>query len=85
MFDSIVAIGSAMIASQEYRKVGERALDQLALIVSSDGCSYTWQPMPELPDPDPTKTRFTKCPSCGSREFRDHNMVRICSYCRSEA
>lgn len=26
----------------------------------------------------------TKCPSCGSREFREHNMVRICSYCRSE-
>lgn len=31
------------------------------------------------------KPRVTKCESCGSREFLEHNMVRICSYCRSEA
>lgn len=31
------------------------------------------------------KAQLAKCPSCGSREFREHNMVRICSYCRSEA
>lgn len=24
-----------------------------------------------------------KCPSCGSHEWRQHNNVRICAYCRS--
>lgn len=24
-----------------------------------------------------------KCPCCGSREYRQHNGVRICAYCRS--
>lgn len=35
--------------------------------------------------PAPKPAKHSKCPSCGSREFRHHNMVRICSYCRSEA
>lgn len=28
--------------------------------------------------PDPAK-----CPGCGSHEWRQHNNVRICAYCRS--
>ena len=28
---------------------------------------------------------ITKCPSCGSRDFKVHAGERICSYCRSEA
>ena len=24
-----------------------------------------------------------KCPGCGSHEWRQHNNVRICAYCRS--
>ena len=31
------------------------------------------------------RPKVSKCESCGSREFLEHNMVRICSYCRSEA
>lgn len=27
----------------------------------------------------------TKCPSCGSREFRQHHDRCICAYCRSGA
>lgn len=55
------------------------------LVVNDDGVSYTWQPMAELPDPDGGSPRASKCPSCGSREFRQHHNRRICSYCRSEA
>jgi len=28
--------------------------------------------------------RVIKCPSCGSREFKNHHDKRFCSYCRSE-
>lgn len=31
----------------------------------------------------PTRTAPAKCPCCGSREYRQHNSVRICAYCRS--
>lgn len=34
---------------------------------------------------DDDAEEVSRCLSCGSRHFREHNMVRICSYCRSEA
>ena len=33
----------------------------------------------------PRKPATTKCPACGSHEFRTHNLVRVCSYCRCAA
>ena len=33
-------------------------------------------------DVKPKKPVITKCPACGSHEFRTHNLVRVCSYCR---
>ena len=33
-------------------------------------------------DVKPAKPVTTKCPACGSHEFRTHNLVRVCSYCR---
>lgn len=33
----------------------------------------------------PMRASPAKCPCCGSREFKAHNDVRICSYCRSAA
>lgn len=26
----------------------------------------------------------SKCTSCGSRQFKDHDAKRVCTYCRSE-
>lgn len=31
----------------------------------------------------PASPRATKCHGCGSHEWRQHNNVRICAYCRS--
>lgn len=31
----------------------------------------------------PKDSKSRKCPGCGSFEYRYHNMVRICSYCRT--
>ena len=33
----------------------------------------------------PSKPTAAKCPACGSHEFRTHNLVRVCSYCRCAA
>lgn len=29
-------------------------------------------------------TRHSKCPGCGSHEFRKHHLRTVCSYCRVE-
>ena len=34
--------------------------------------------------PEPKRKISDKCQSCHSREFREHNGRRVCSYCRSE-
>lgn len=78
---SVPAITDAHIRKQWMRKgeefhrrVGQENLNHLANMYGRVAAT-------ELA----AKRAASKCPSCGSREFRHHNMVRICSYCRSEA
>ena len=33
--------------------------------------------------PAPQRVTTSKCAGCGSHEWRQHNNVRICAYCRS--
>lgn len=52
-------------------------------LLTTDGTEWIWAPMPQLPNPD-GEAEKRRCDCCGSREFRQHAGVRICSYCRTE-
>lgn len=58
--------------------------DMDGYILVSDGTTYTWQPHPTIPNPEPEVSVSGKCPCCGSRQFVTHQSRRVCSYCRSE-
>jgi Zn finger protein HypA/HybF involved in hydrogenase expression len=47
--------------------------------------AYAGQPKGKPAPPKESPSTITKCPSCGSRDFKVHAGERICSYCRSEA
>jgi Zn finger protein HypA/HybF involved in hydrogenase expression len=47
--------------------------------------AYAGQPKGKPSPPKESPPTITKCPSCGSIDFKLHAGERICSYCRSEA
>jgi predicted Zn-ribbon and HTH transcriptional regulator len=70
---SSVAVSAAMAEQRrQYQKVGE---DTLRLMAKTYG-------------PQTEKVRVltpSKCPGCGSREFKNHHGKQVCSFCRIEA
>ena len=64
------------------RGIGEESAQQLALAYAQnklhmETALYHTSGMRAR---EPVKA---KCPGCGSHEWRQHNNVRICAYCRS--
>lgn len=50
---------------------------------ASDKQEPEWRSMQPRRSPALESSKSPKCPGCGSFEYRYHNMVRICSYCRT--
>lgn len=59
-------------AAQQIRREAERRQPMPGQYLTGDGC---WVKPAAL-------TSRAKCPGCGSHEWRQHNNVRICAYCR---
>ena len=75
-------------AQLAYKEAGKKALAaELKMLQEHSGYPLTrW----DLDDPpvllySAKPKQSTKCHSCGSREFREHQGSVICSYCRSGA
>ena len=58
--------------------MGAKGVVNQALPVAADLPIYPPAIFYEELEPSPAK-----CPGCGSHEWRQHNNVRICAYCRS--
>lgn len=77
MWSSVIVAASAAIAGEAYKKAGSEALAaQIRMLKQSqDDTGITVMAAGEP---------RSKCPSCGSREFRQHAGRSVCSYCRSQ-
>jgi hypothetical protein len=71
------AVASGLYAAEARQTIpSQHPLENCYL--TSDGENYSWRPHAAR------NATSAKCPCCGSRQFKDHHSVRICSYCRSE-
>ena len=75
----IAAAASSVIAGEVYRKSAQDAFDRLSH-------AYALGDSPILfHDPSPVRMLAPfSCSSCGSKESRQRQGIRVCSYCRSE-
>lgn len=82
MWATIAAVSSAAVSAgiseqqRQYRKAGEDALKLMAEAYGTPIGRTIGRPRIVSP---------SKCPGCGSHEFRNHHGKQVCSYCRIEA
>ncbi len=70
--------GAAVAAAVAGLSGAHAAKQQAGKVLVSDGTSLSWESLPQ-PIISPSK-----CPSCGSRHFKQIESGRICAFCRSE-